>query len=183
MNTNNRNGKEVHKGQMPENIHKEGGARPENRRRKKNTPVAKDINPAESKKIPININKNTGDPSRSSNKGHVIKFENKDNRIYPVEAPSNEVRDSNSRSGSPSYNKNISYKESSEYKVTTDNKTDKENFKLSTNAGKWLLIAAAILFIAWAVMYFYYKIGGNSHMLLALAVICGIVSLVGRRNN
>lgn len=186
MNNNNHNGKEVHRGQTPDNIQREGRPKPVNRIKKKSKPAAQDITPPEPKKIPLNINKNPGNSQKNRHKGHVIKLEDKESRIHAVETPIRENTRSNTRPVSPSNNTRPFVSSSGGNKPTTDKdqtvKAVSENDRLFTNTGKWLLIVAAILFVAWAVMFFYYKIGGNSHMILALAVICAVVSLVGGRN-
>lgn len=185
MNNDNRNGKEVHKGQMPDNFQKEGRPKPANRMRKKGNPVAKDVIPSEPKKIPLNLNKNTGNPKKSAHKGHVIKLEDKENRTHPVDTPHRENTRSNTKPQSSSNHKKTFTVPSPEFRLTTEKtqsgRSDREDFQLFKNASIWLLIVAAILFVTWAIMFFYYKIGGNSHMILALAVICAIVSVVGTR--
>lgn len=185
-NNNNRNGKEVHKGQMPDNLQKEGKPNPVNRIKKKNTSSAKEIIPTEQKKIPININKNPRNLAKGHPKGQVIKLGEKEDRNQPVEPAIKENLRTQPRVRPNFDSKEDSIAQPSVSKTPIDtnqsNRGNNESYKLSGSTGKWLLIAAALLLIAWAVIFFYYNVGGNSHMLLALAIIFAIISLVGKKN-
>lgn len=181
-NNQNQNGKEVHRDQTLRNGQKESGARPVNKIKKNNT--LSEPRPVQPKKISLNTNRPAGTPKKSGPKGQVIKLGDKENKTQPVDRP---VRDNN-----PSYSKaassnsaNATVREPSvpnwSNNHTTNRIPDKAKFSISDKTGNWLLVAAAILLIAWAVVFFYYHIGGNSHMLLAIAVICAVISLAGRR--
>lgn len=187
-NNNNHNGKEVPRDQTLKNGQKDNNRQPVNRIKKNNIASEKDLRQGEAKKIPLNTNRQPGTQKKSTSKGHVIKLEDKENRIhaadtnprqnrrpYPKNAPSNVTSTINTPTIEPPVinqaNENVKSNSSG------------ERFAISDKTGQWLLIAAAIFLVAWAVVFFYYHIGGNSHMLLAFAVICAVISLAGKRKN
>lgn len=185
-NNGNHNGKDVNRDQTPRNGQNSGGTRPVNKIKKNNMAGEKEVKPGESKKIPLNTNRNQGGQRKSSPKGQVIKLGDKGNKIHQVETPVARESRPIYRAPSPSVNVNVSFTEPQV--VNRDNNNiksrtpDKSSFGFSDTTGRWLLIAAALLLIAWAIIFFYYHIGGNSHMLLAFAVVCAVISLAGRRN-
>lgn len=184
-NNSNHNGKEVNRDQPLRNGQKGGGPRPVNKIKKNNIGGEKEAKPGEPKKISLNTNKNQSSQRKNSPKGQVIKLGDKSNKIHPVETPP--VRESRPayRAPSPATNVNPTFTESPVVKRDNSNSNaripEKSSLRFSDTTSRWLLIAAALFLIAWAVVFFYYHIGGNSHMLLAFAVICAVISLAGKR--
>jgi hypothetical protein len=175
----NHNGKEVPREQTLRNGQKENGARPANKIKKNN--IVSEIHPAQPKKISLNTNRPAGTQKKSAPKGQVIKLGDKENKIHPADRPQRE----NNRTYSKTASENTTVGQSFTTNLA-DNKDnhpvpEKTKFSISDTTGNWLLAAAVILLIAWGVIFFYYHIGGNSHMLLAFAVICAVISLAGRR--
>jgi hypothetical protein len=186
MDNNNRNGKEVPRDQTLRNGQKENSRNSVNRIKKNNQSAEKEAGPGDAKKISLNINKQQGGQKKSTSKGHVIKLEDKESRVHPVDTtprqnkrpyPKNTPSNVNTTTNIPAVETPV-FK-----KVRGNNKsnTSGERFTITDKAGQWLLIAAAIFLVAWAVVFFYYHIGGNSHMLLAFAVLCAVISLAGKK--
>ncbi|MGE5449736.1 MAG: hypothetical protein ACM3PR_15360 [Bacteroidales bacterium] len=184
-NNSNHNGKDVNRDRTPRNGQNSGGTPLVNKVKKNNTAGEKEVKPGESKKIPLNTNRNQGGQRKSGPKGQVIKLSDKGSKIHPVEtAPVRESRPAY-RAPSPTGKVNTSVTETpvvnKESNDTNSRVSEKSSFMISDKTGQWLLIAAVLFLIAWVVLFFYYHIGGNSHMLLAFAVICAVISLAGKR--
>ena len=184
-NINNHNGKEIHRDEIPKNVNKEGDKQPVDRVKKKNPERGKELQQGEPKKAPINIQKKPINP-KNAPKGQVINLGDKDKRIHPVDSP---VRKNQSQTVNPSRmssNGKSFAKQSSAYNNTAENRAETKpeavSPKESSNTGKYLYIIAAILFIAWIIGFFFYKLGANIHMLLAISIVVGIISyLQGRK--
>jgi hypothetical protein len=183
-NNNNHNGKEVNRDQTLRNGQKGASARPVDKIKKNNITGEKEIRPAEPKKISLNNNRNQGNQRKSSPKGQVIKLSDKENKIQTVETPVKENRPAYTKPASannlrtPLAETPVVNKDSNNEK---SHSPDKGSYSISDKTGLWLLMAAVLFLIAWAVVYLHYHIGGNSHMLLAFAVICAVISLAGKR--
>ncbi|MGE5393987.1 MAG: hypothetical protein ACM3P1_04535 [Candidatus Saccharibacteria bacterium] len=160
-----------------------------NRIKKNDVASDKDIRTGQAKKIPLNTNRVQGTQKKSTSKGHVIKLENKENRIHPVDSTAGQNRRTYPKNApsSTTNTENIVNTPVMEPPVLSrpvdNNKSQNsaERFTISDKTGLWLLIAAAIFLIAWVIVFFYYHIGGNSHMLLAFAIICAVISLAGNK--
>lgn len=184
-NINNHNGKEIHRDQEQKNVKKEGNTQPVDRVKKKNPERGKELQSGEPKKAPINIHKSPN-TNKNAPKGQVINMGDKDRRIHPVDTPvrknqSQVVNPAQTSTEGKSFNK-----QSPTYSTTIDNSqkhtTDTVPSKDSSNTGLYLYVIAAILFIAWIIGFFFYKLGANIHMLLALAIVVGVISfLQGRK--
>lgn len=182
-NNDNHNGKEVPRDQTLRNGQKENSRQPVNRIKKNITGQEQETRPGEGKKIPLNANRQPGIQKKSTSKGHIIKLGDKENKINPVDTVPRENRRTYPKT-TPANVANTSNAEAPVFNQVYENnnsRTSNERFSISDKTGQYLLIAAVVLFIAWAVLYFYYHIGGNSHMLLAFAVLCAVISLAGKR--
>lgn len=185
-NNNNHNGKEVPRDHTLRNGLKDNGRQPVNKIKKNINPSEKEIRPGEVKKIPLNTNKQQGTQKKSTSKGHVIKLEDKENRVHPVDSTPRQNRRPNPKNAPSNVTSTIKNPivEPPVFNQERENITrdaSGKRFTISDKTGQWLLIAAAIFLVAWAVVFFYYHIGGNSHMLLAFAVLCAVISLAGKR--
>jgi len=181
-NNNGTNGKEVFNGQMDGNVPKGNTSKPAHRGKRKVIPSENKVNPVEPKKIPLTIKKNPQNINRNNPKGQVIKLEEKESKIRPIKPETSKADRpaSSSAKGENMYSNNESKLRSGSSDSRNTN-IEKSNYKVSDNVGKLLLMAGILFFLAWAVLFFYYRRGGNVHMFLALAVVCGIVSLLGSK--
>ncbi|HET6557004.1 MAG TPA: lmo0937 family membrane protein [Prolixibacteraceae bacterium] len=183
-NINNHNGKEIHRDQVQKNVKKEGGTQSVDRDRKKNPGNRKETQPKEPRKAPISIHKNPTTVNQKAPNAQAVDWGNKDQTIHPVDSP---VRKNQSQVVDQTSNSGKSFaKQAPAANTLGDNsqryKSVEESPKDSSNTGKYLYIIAAILFIAWIIGFFFYKLDANIHMLLALAIIVGVISfLQGRK--
>lgn len=193
-NINNHNGKEVHKDQIQKNVKKESDAPSPDRTKKKYKGNEREIHPIEPRKDPANVsrtnnpnaNKSSNNPNKIAPKGQSMKMGNKDKGIHPVESPVKKrpvevVKPVQSSSNGKSFNA-----QAPTFNTMADgsqgHKPETKNLN-GSNTAKYLYIIAAVLLLAWIVGFFFYKLDANIHMLLALAIIVGIISfLQGRKN-
>ena len=177
------NGKEVYKDQLSGNEQKVNNPKPVNRIKKKNITEENKIHPAESKKIPIIVNKNPNRMNKNTPKGQVIKLEDKKSKIHQADSNTKKTNSpvSSATEAKAYSNDKQTFKTSSSNSKNKNEANKKSN--LPDNLGKLLLLVAIVLFVTWVVIFFYYNTGGNVHMILALAVICGLVSLIGWKRN
>lgn len=185
-NINDHNGKEIQGNQVQKNVKKEGDIHPVDRVKKKNPVRGKEIQPSESKKTPVNIQKSSSMPNKNAPKKKVIKLGDRDKRIHPVDSPVKKSPGQNVNSSPPFANGKSFTKQAPPSNTVADNSqrytADAERPKYSANTSNYLYIIAAVLLIAWIIGFFFYKLGANIHMLLALAIIVGIISfLQGRK--
>lgn len=186
-NINNHNGKEINRDQVQKNVKKEGDTRPVDRVKNKNPDRGNELQAGESKKASVNIHKNPNNPNRNIPKGQVINMGDKDKRIHPVDSPVQKKQGQAVNPAQTPTNGKSFTRQAPGYNTTTEDnreryKSDAMTSNESSNTGKYLYVIAAILFIAWIIGFFFYKLGANIHMLLALAIIVGVISfLQGRK--
>lgn len=188
-NFNNHNGKEIHKDQIQKNERKESEAPSMDRIKKKYKGNEREIHPVDQRKDPINVNKtnnpnvnkNSTNPNKRAPKAQGMKIGNQDKGIHPVESPVKKRPIEVLKPAQASTNgKSFHTQAPTSNTTVNDNQkyiSEKENFN-SPNTAKYLYIIAAVLFLAWIVGFFFYKLDANIHMLLALAVIVGVISFI-----
>lgn len=188
-NINGHNGKEVHKDPIQKNVKKESDALSPDRKKKKYKGYDREIHPAEPRKDPVNVsrtnnpnaNKNSSNPTKNTPKGQAMKMTNKDKGIHPVEPsvkkrPVEVMKPAHSSSNGKSFNVQAP---SSNAMTNNGQSHNSETKKLdSSNTAKYLYIIAAVLLLAWIVGFFFYRLDANVHMLLALAIMVGVISFL-----
>ncbi|MBC8005050.1 MAG: lmo0937 family membrane protein [Verrucomicrobia bacterium] len=115
-----------------------------------------------------------------------MKIGNQDKGIHPVESPVKKRPVEVLKPAQASTNGKSFQTQAPTSNIVVDNsprfKSEKENFN-SSNTAKYLYVIAAVLFLAWIIGFFFYKLDANIHMLLALAVIVAVISFMqGKRN-
>lgn len=192
-NTNGHNGKEVHKDQIQKSVKKESDASSPDRKKRKYKGYDREIHPAEPRKDPVNVsrtnnpnvNKSSNKPVKNTPRAQAMKMGDKDHSIHPVESPVKRrpvevVKPVQSASNG----KPLNVQAPSSNAMTNNGQSYKSETKKlnSSNTAKYLYIIAAVLFLAWIIGFFFYRLDANVHMLLALAIMVGIISfLQGKR--
>lgn len=184
-NINNHNGKEIHRDQVPKNVRKEGEKQPVDRVKKKNPDRGNESQSGEPRKTPINVQKKPTILNKNAPKGQVIKLGDKDKAIHPVDSPVRKNQPKVVDSAQASANGKSFTKQAPTYNRADNSqnfKADRVQTNDLSNTPKYLYVFAAILFIAWIIGFFFYQLGANMHMVLALAIVVGIISyLQGRK--
>lgn len=185
-NINNHNGKDIHKDQIQKRVNQEGDTQPVDRVKKKNPDRGKELQPGEPKKAPLKIHKSSTNPTKNAPKGQVIKLGDKERRTQQVVSPVSKSQRQVVNPPQTSTNGKSFTKQSPEYTTRADYsqkyKSEEVNSIESSNTGVYLYVIAAILFISWVIGFFFYKLGANIHMVLALAIVVGVISfLQGRK--